>query len=181
MRQLVVYMCAILLTVPFFLPMQAHAQLGNFFKGPLVPCGASNQLKVTNDGTKLCIEGECTTCGLVTLASNVINFMIFLAVVAAALLFAYAGGLYIFSAANQGNISKAHRIFWDVLLGLVLVLVGWMVVDTVMKVLYGDGPQDWGPWNQILCGDTAATTDCRPIEKNGTSGLSGTPPPPAAP
>lgn len=129
----------------------------------------------------MCIVGECTTCGLVTLASNVINFMVFLGVVAAALLFAYAGALYLLSAANPGNISKAHGIFRDVLFGLLLILAGWMVIDTVMKVLYGNGPQGWGPWNTILCGSTTATNDCRTIEAARSGELNGTPPPPAAP
>lgn len=175
MRQLGIFLIIASVLVPFVLPAQAHAQF-NFFKGPLVPCG--NDVRVTysgdpsdpNGNVEMCITGECTTCGLVTLASNLINFAIFLAVIAAALLFAYAGGLYIFSAASPGNISKAHRIFWDVLLGLLFILAAWLVIDTVMKVLYGNDASKWGPWNQILCGSTTETTDCRAKEKPRVKG-----------
>lgn len=181
-----IFLFTAVMLVSFVFPAQAQAQF-NFFKGPLVPCGNDVKTGPWQDefgGEYMCIVGECTTCGLVTLASNLINFAIFLGVILAALLFAYAGGLYLFSAANPGNISKAHKIFWDVLLGLVIILVAWMVIDTVMKVLYGNGPQGWGPWNTILCGDTQAVNDCRPVEKSragliGTGG--GNPPPPNDP
>jgi hypothetical protein len=125
----------------------------------------------------MCITGECNTCGLVTLAKNLIDIAVFLAVVVATLMFVYAGVLYLFAAANPGNISKAHTIFWDVLLGLVAILAAWMVIDVVMKVLYGDGPQGWGPWNQIICGSTEGYRDCRVMEvsRAGAPGSPSTP------
>jgi hypothetical protein len=136
----------VVVLLPFFLPYSAHAQFPIFSQTGLVPCG--NNIHITTDekdqdgNVYLCIYDECTTCGLVTLAKNLIQFAVFLAVIVAALLFTYAGALYLFSASNPGNISKAHRIFWDVLLGLVFVLAAWMVIDVIMKVLYGDGPQN---------------------------------------
>lgn len=170
-----VFLFVALLAAPF----QAHAQFP-FFQGPLVPCGNNVRVILQGDPSdpngdiQQCITGECTTCGLVTLAQNLINFAVFLAVVVATLMFAYAGALFLFSAESPGNISKAKGIFWTVLLGIVFILIAWMVVDTVMKVLYGRDA-DWGPWNQILCGNTAAITDCRPVEGK-RAGVVGTPP-----
>lgn len=168
--------------VPFLFPSPAYAQFPFFPAGGLVPCG--NNVKVTFewDGPEnqpgsnkyMCIYDECTTCGLVTLAHNLIQLAVFMSVVIAAIMFAYAGALYLFSAASPANISKAHGIFWDVLLGLVLVLAAWMIVDVIMKVLYGDGPQDWGPWNEILCGVTSER-DCRVVE-GARAGELGAPP-----
>ncbi len=168
--------------LPFLLPYHTYAQFPAFSRDGLVPCG--NNVYVTTDekdqagNTYLCIYDECTTCGLVTLAQNLIGFAIFLAVVVAALMFTYAGALYLFSSSNPGNISKAHGIFWDVLLGLVFVLAAWMVIDVIMKVLYGNGPQDWGPWNEVLCGDTSQR-DCRVLEttRAGTVGAPSQPGP----
>ncbi len=170
----------VVVLLPFFLPYSAHAQFPIFSQTGLVPCG--NNIHITTDekdqdgNVYLCIYDECTTCGLVTLAKNLIQFAVFLAVIVAALLFTYAGALYLFSASNPGNISKAHRIFWDVLLGLVFVLAAWMVIDVIMKVLYGDGPQNWGPWNEVLCGATSER-DCR-VKETPRGGTAGAPPPP---
>lgn len=169
-----------ILATPFFV----HAQFPVFQQGGLVPCG--NNVHVTTDevdeaGNRyLCIYDECTTCGLVTLAKNLIDIAVFLAVCVAALLFMYAGALYLFSSSSPGNISKAHRIFWDVLLGLVAVLAAWMVIDVVMKVLYGDGPQGWGPWNAILC-EVESERDCRIVEVKRAPATVGTPPVPVLP
>lgn len=177
----------VVVLLPFLVPYSAHAQFPFYPKGGLVPCG--NNIRVTTDewdgppnqagsNQYLCIYDECTTCGLVTLAQNLLMLAVFMAVVIAAIMFAYAGALYLLSSSNPGNISKAHSIFWDVLLGLVLVLAGWMVIDVIMKVLYGDGPQGWGPWNEILCGYTAQR-DCRVLEKPraGTAGAPSEPTP----
>lgn len=93
-------------------------------------------------------DDECTVCDVVELGQNIINFFVIFSVIVAALLFVNAGVLYVFSPANPGNISKAHRIFTNALVGLIIILTSWLVVDTVMKMLYGGG---WGPWNEILC------------------------------
>ncbi len=170
------------LFVSFFSPYVAFAQFPFFPSGGLVPCGNNVHVTFEWDGPEnqpesnqyMCIYDECTTCGLVTLAQNLIQLAVFMAVVIAAIMFAYAGALYLLSSANPGNISKAHHIFWDVLLGLVLVLAGWMIIDIIMKVLYGDGPQNWGPWNEVLCGLTS-DRDCRVVEKPRAGEL-GSPP-----
>jgi hypothetical protein len=92
---------------------------------------------------------DCNFCNLLGLAQRLINFFIYLSVVVATLLFTYAGILYMTSAPNPGNVEKAHKIFWNVLIGLIVVLGAWLIVDTVMKVFYSES--EFGPWNAILC------------------------------
>jgi hypothetical protein len=92
---------------------------------------------------------DCSFCNLLGLAQRLINFFIYLSVVVATLLFTYAGILYMTSAPNPGNIERAHKIFWNVLIGLIVVLGAWLIVDTVMKVFYSES--EFGPWNAILC------------------------------
>ena len=108
-------------------PIFAFAQSG--LPKQIVPCGGV----------------DCTVCHLATLAQNIINTGIFVMVFTSALLFAYAGFLYLTSAVDD-KISNARSIFKNVTLGLIVVLAAWLVVDTLMKSVLGG---NFGPWNDI--------------------------------
>jgi hypothetical protein len=98
-------------------------------------------------------EGQemCKVCDIVKLGMNILNFFVFFSTLLATLLFVNAGVLYLFSPANPGNISKAHHIFTNTLIGILIILCAWLVVDTVMRNLYDQQGTGWGPWNEILC------------------------------
>lgn len=128
------------LSVFFALPSFAAAQ----FFGPLVPC----------DG----VDVECMACHVVDLGQNIINFLVSLASFLAVMLFAYAGFLMISAAGNMSKVERAKEIFGNVIIGMIIVLVGWLVVDTVMKWAFVGSPldqstvgRDFGPWNAIKC------------------------------
>ncbi len=92
--------------------------------------------------------GGCKSiCDLATVAQNVLNTGIYVAVFLSAVLFAWAGWLYLTSVAG-GEISRAREIFVNVAIGLVIILAGWLVVDTLMRTLVGNGGS-FGPWNKI--------------------------------
>lgn len=76
----------------------------------------------------------CQACHLAALTHNILVVLVGLAVAAATLMFAYAGFLYVTAAANHGNIDSAKRIFGQVLLGLILVLTAWLVIDLTLRV-----------------------------------------------
>ncbi|MCK4918577.1 MAG: hypothetical protein KAS02_02225 [Candidatus Pacebacteria bacterium] len=89
----------------------------------LVPCNPT----IGEDGTM-------TKCGfgdLVQLANNLIDFIIYISVSVSAIMFAYAGFLYITSS-TSGNIEKAHSIFKSVGIGLIFILGAWLIVKAVL-------------------------------------------------
>ncbi len=125
--------------VLFFTPATA---LGQFF-GSLVPCGESQGGKLVN---------PCQSCHVTALAQRIINFLVYLAGVAAIIIFTYAGVLYASSSASPGNIEKAHGVFGTVLLGFVIVLVAWLLVDVTMKTFLDPSfEKKYFPWNAIQC------------------------------
>lgn len=99
----------------------------------VVPCGNSGQ-------------AACTVCDLAKLAQNILNDGIYIAVFMSALLFAWAGFLYLTNVANSGQHSKAVEVFKNVVIGLVIILASWLVVDVVMRTLVGASVL---PWNSI--------------------------------
>lgn len=82
---------------------------------------------------------NCGWLELVGLAKNILDFMIYLSVPIAAIAFMYAGWLYLSARGNTGQISKAHGIFLNVVIGLIIVLVAWGVVDLIIDSLLKPG------------------------------------------
>jgi hypothetical protein len=131
-------------------------------------------------GKCICYTGECSVCDAQTLAWNVLNWLISIAIIIAALLFVNAGVLYVMSPSNPGNIARAHKIFTNTLIGLVIILSAWLLIDLVMKSLFNEnaGDANYGPWNNFLCSDAQYTTYCvDQMDKieitGGTPGLTG--------
>ena len=84
--------------------------------------------------------GGCQSiCDIVTLAQNVLNFGIFMAVVLSAFLFAYAGWNMLTAQGNSELYAKGKRVFGNVLIGLIIILAGWIIIDTLMRTLTGSG------------------------------------------
>ena len=80
---------------------------------------------------------DCRVCDLATLAQNLINTGIFIVIFLSAILFAYAGFVYLSAYGDEGKIKKAHEIFSDVAIGLVIILSAWLIVDTLMHIMTG--------------------------------------------
>src|SRR5689334_14472906 len=72
-----------------------------------------------------CKGVDCTVCDIATLAQNVINTGVFIFIFLSALMFAYAGFLYLTNEAI-GQQQAAKSIFKNVTIGLVLLLAAWL-------------------------------------------------------
>ena len=112
----------------FAFPLVASAQLGG-----LVPC----------EGT------DCGPCHVVLLGQNIISFLIGVSVFIAVGLFVYAGFIMVTAGGDPGKVSRSKGIFASVAIGLILVLVAWLAIDTLMKNLFNQDA--FGPWNKLEC------------------------------
>jgi len=114
---------------------------GNNGPSGLVPCGTAVDAsgKITN---------PCEANGikyLMDMINTVINFiLVYLAVPIAAIMFAYAGFLLVFSGGESSKRTKAKDIFINVALGLVFVAAAWLIVHTVLSIVGYD--QTWNTW-----------------------------------
>lgn len=91
---------------------------------------------------------NCGFCDIGELAQNTINAGIYIAVFLSALLFAWAGWLYMTAGGEPGKASQARQIFWNVGVGLAIILAAWLIVDLIMKMLISEEAL-FGPWNEI--------------------------------
>jgi len=114
-------------TIPFFLflfsmPMFVHAL-------QIIPCGRDTDKNNMIDGTE-----QCRFKDLITLADNIIKYLIYFSIPIVAIVFAYAGFLYLTSADSVGKASQATSLFTDAAIGFVIVLSAWLIVKTIENV-----------------------------------------------
>lgn len=86
-----------------------------------------------------CQGPDCDWGALITLGERILKFMVTISVFVAAIMFAYAGWLFFSDTGNASNVEKGKKIFGAVVLGLIIVLVAWLVVDTILETLTGRG------------------------------------------
>lgn len=122
----------------------------------IVPCFAGN---------------ECNFCHIVTLANNVVSFIMLVVASFIVLVFVLAGFRLVMAGGNPGKIAAAKAMFSNALIGFIIVMCAWLVIDTIMKSLIqykgAVGETQFGPWNTIDpddCGSQDILRDGRPIE-----------------
>jgi len=120
MKGLVIFLATVMIMLGAFSPelVFAHDIAGGEAHSHIVQC-----------------DTDCGYNDLIGLIRNIIDFIIMIAVIAAPILFAWAGFLYVTAAGNTGKIQKAHTIFKDVLIGFMIILVAWLVVNTIVGTL----------------------------------------------
>jgi len=110
----------------------------------------------TNSGSGLvpCNGTDCQACSIVSLINNLINFAIGLSIPIAIGMFAWAGVLYFTSAsaASGENVSRAKRIFTDALVGFMIALGAYLVIQTILHTILA--PQYFNGWNSVQCVDS---------------------------
>ena len=84
-----------------------------------------------------CSGPDCGCAQLIELARNILNTAIFLSVFMSAIIFAWAGWWFMTgrTAGNSGYIEYAKNVTWNVVIGLVIIMAAWLIVDTLMRTL----------------------------------------------
>jgi len=144
-----IFMLALVPLMAFTMPHQAHAANATFF-GPLVPqeCHCDNQ---TGPDGKPISTAPAWGC-ILQVVQNCINLLISLSIVLLILYLAFAGAQLVTSAGSPSAREQGRQRVMNVIIGLVVVLSAWLIVDFVMKTLYNDKDSAFGPWNAILAG-----------------------------
>ncbi len=130
------------------------------------------------DSLFVCEGWDCQACDLVELGNTIINFVIMMSVIIATILLAYAGFLIVTAQGDMGKIKHAREMFTNIVIGIIIVLSGWLIVNTVMKLLVGDDLLGDGPWYEIECVEQPAIVPPSTVA-DGTTVVPGGPSVPA--
>ena len=109
----------------------------------IVPCGGTDQ-------------PECRACDLVQLGSKLIGWFIAISASTIALTFAWGGMKMVMSGGDMGAVSSARAIMTNSIIGLIIILGSWLIVDTMLKLFLND--QSYGVWNEVQCTVLPPTT-----------------------
>ncbi len=105
----------------------------------LVPCGGKDQ-------------PTCDWCYLMQLFKNIVDFMIYIIFPVAAVMIVVGGGFIMTAAGSPARVSKGREIITAAIIGLVIALLSYLIIDTIIKVIaVGWGNLNIGPWNQLKC------------------------------
>lgn len=120
----------------------------------------------------------CQTCDFIALGNNVLQWIIGIMATVCAVVVAVAGLKMVTAGGNMGAIESAKGMITNVIVGFMLMLAAWLIVDTVIKVFISEDGEipGYGPWNEIECVDqpapssTSSSTPPGPTTGVGVSG-----------
>ena len=115
------------------------SDVGDAFAQGLVPVGTENYSP----------QGY-GTCELVELVNNVIAFLFTIASLIAVIVFVYAGFLLVSSRGNVAQIEKAKGLFSNAIIGFIIMLSAFLIVNTIMSMLLGSDSPVLN-WKKIEC------------------------------
>lgn len=156
-----------------FLPMAADAtHTGSFH---LVPeCLAIRQGEGGVVADEQLVPGYCTICDLFILIQNILWFLwTLIAMPLAALMLAYGGFMMLVPGVSgekgAASYSKGKKIIFNTLIGLVVIFLAWLAIDTIMKTVSYNSAA-FGPWNSINCVSAPMTIGGTPSGGTPTGG-----------
>jgi len=98
-----------------------------------------------------CDGPNCRVCDFVQLGNNLIEWFVGIMSSICALMIVFAGFKMVMGAGNPGAISEAKEMITNTIVGFIILLASWLLVDTVLRMLVGDELPNFGPWNEIQC------------------------------
>jgi len=104
----------------------------------LVPCGDTP-------------DNPCQACHVVALVDKLIDYSVALLTIVFTLLVVYAGFGLVTSNGDTGALEKAKKMITNAIIGFMIVLSAWLLMDLILKTLVKDGDQTFGAWNNISC------------------------------
>ena len=83
-----------------------------------------------------------------TVAINLVNSLTTVALILAVGMIVYGAIRLMLSAGSEQMVKEAKGIFTSAVIGLVIVLCGWLIINTVIHVIAG---QIDFPWAAVVC------------------------------
>ncbi len=113
------------------------------FSTPFAVTYAAGLVPTCNTGTVNMSTGQfenaCDFTYFMKLINGLINFLLFvIATPLVALIIMYTGYLFLTAGGSAGQTEKAKKILFNVVVGYVIALAAWLIVNTIMGALKVD-------------------------------------------
>lgn len=106
-----------------------------------------------------CSGPDCTACNVVDMMNGIIKWLIGIMFILCAVLLTVAGVRLVTSGGNSHTLDEAKGMLTNAIIGMIIILAAWLIIDTVMRGLVGsdgklatDGDvSGWLFWSQVQC------------------------------
>ena len=116
-------------------------------RGGLVPCGRT----CDDPCTEICECAPCTLCHFFVLFKRIVDFATLNILFPLAVLMIVVGGvMFLTAGGDPGRIGGAKKILTATVIGLAIILVAWLIVDTVITFITPAG-SPFQQWHTINC------------------------------
>lgn len=93
-----------------------------------------------------CDGVDCTVGSLMQLANNILKFFVEVAIFIAAIVIAWGGFTMVTAGGDTGKVSKGRELMSNAVVGIIIVLAAFLLIDTIMKLVLKDPDS----WNNII-------------------------------
>jgi hypothetical protein len=129
------------------------------FVGVVTPVYAAANFPILDPNFSI-VPSQCNACpcnyyAVLQLLQNLMNAGVAMGIIAFIVVIVYAGASFMLNPTNPESRSRAKSMLLNVVIGMLIVLTAWLVVDFIMKIVYNPsaivaGSDAFGPWNEIL-------------------------------
>jgi hypothetical protein len=117
---------------------------------PIVPCGITPPVGFSGPLTSE--QQPCTECDILHLLKHLVDFVLVAAApILATLFFVIAGFYMMLGGANPGMLSRGKSMFKDTFIGLLIVMLTWLITNTLIQSLADPSIFGGGPWYSLSC------------------------------
>lgn len=99
----------------------------------------------------MCEGVDCNACDLIKMANLILDWLIGIMFIIFGFLVIVAGFELVTSGGNPGQKESAKKKLFNGLIGIVIVLAAWLIIDDLMKTIAGKEFNNGGPWHEIKC------------------------------
>lgn len=92
--------------------------------------------------------GVCTLCDAIIVAQNIINFLFELAIPIAVAMIVWGAFVFMTAGGSEDRVASGKKIMTSAVIGLVIALGAWVIVNIVLHALTGTVNF---PWNEVRC------------------------------
>jgi len=96
-----------------------------------------------------CTGADCSVCSMLAAVSNIYNFFLAVSFAVAVLVLIIAGVNYLLNGGDWKRLEKSKQYLKSGVIGFAVVLLGWVVIQTVIKTV---GYPNAGNWWEFQCG-----------------------------
>lgn len=130
----------IFLTLVIFTALFGSVATINAQIGGILPAGPTIQTAERLQGGIIDCPNppNCDLDDLVSTVNKIIKFLVVIAASVVAMMFCYAGFIYLTAGGDTGKAKKAKSVFTSTAVGFVIILAGWLIIKFVLQGFEAD-------------------------------------------